>query len=245
MTAASVLITVFNCESFVQCAVASALAQIASDFEVVVIDDGSTDATALKLDQIKDARLKISHCARMGRAKALNFGIANCASPYIAILDADDIALAHRLHLQIAYLDAHQNIALAGSRYRVFIDERGHAVHNETVAPTAFRGIIEEIRHFRNPIFHSSIMFRKTLIEDVGGYDETLACTEDLDLYVRLAARHELANMEERLSLKRLHAKQFFGGERNVFASREGKEAETTVKRRIAALLCGDDVECR
>lgn len=237
MPAASILITVFNCEAYVERSVASALAQIVGDFEVVVVDDGSTDSTALRLDRMKDARLKVLHCARMGRAKALNFGLANCASGYVAILDADDIALAHRLYVQTAYLDAHDDIALVGSRYRVFIDERGHAVHHETVAPTTFEGIIEEIRHFRNPMFHSSVMFRKALIEQIGGYDESLACTEDFDLYVRLSGRRRLANMEERLSLKRLHAKQFFGGERNVFSSPEGKQAEMTIKRRIAASL--------
>ncbi len=245
VAAASILMTVFNCETFVQYAVASALAQKAASFDVVVVDDGSTDSTAQRLDEIKDARLRVLHCARLGRAKALNFGLTKCASRYVAILDADDIALAHRLHRQIAYLDGYRNIALAGSRYRVFIDECGHAVHSETVAPTDFPGIVEAIRRFRNPIFHSSVMFRKKLVEDIGGYDETLACTEDLDLYVRLAARHELANMDERLALKRLHAGQFFGGANNVFASPAGKQAEATIRRRIAALLPDGTMERR
>jgi len=244
MPDASILMTVFNGETHVGCAVASALSQIVRDFEVIVIDDGSTDATANRLDQIKDARLKVLHCERMGRVRALNFGLERCSSPYVAILDADDVALAHRLYLQIAYLDAHQDIALAGSKYRVFIDAGGHVSHKESVAPTAFKAIVEELTQLRNPIFRSSIMFRKTVIQNIGGYDESLPCMEDLDLYVRLGSRHRLANMEERLSLKRLHARQFFGGERNVFASPEGKRAEMIIKRRIADSGLGGG-ECR
>ena len=86
MAHASILITVFNCDGYIQDSVASALSQTANDFEVVVIDDGSTDLTAKILDDGKDARLKVIHCQRMGRAKALNFGLESCSSAYVAIL---------------------------------------------------------------------------------------------------------------------------------------------------------------
>jgi len=235
---ASVLMTVYNCQNYVKTAVASALAQAAGDFEVVVIDDGSTDLTRQILDGFDDPRLKIVHSERLGRSRALNFGIETCASPYIAILDADDVALPHRLHEQITYLDAHADVALVGSRYRPFIDQDGKSI-GEDVFPLEFCEIADELRQFKCPLFHSSVMFRREGIRDAGGYDESLASNEDWDLYVRLAlsARLPIANIDERLSLKRLHREQFFWGDGGVEFSPAGQQAEMTVRRRISDLL--------
>lgn len=235
---ASVLMTVYNCQTYVKTAVASALAQVAGEFEVVVIDDGSTDLTRQILDGFDDPRLKVVHGKRMGRSKALNFGIEACAAPYIAILDADDVALPYRLREQVAYLDENADAALVGSRYRPFIDKDGVPT-GEDVFPLEFSEIADELRQFRCPLFHSSVMFRKETIRGAGGYDESLASNEDWDLYVRLAlsARLPIANIDERLSLKRLHREQFFWGDGGVEFSSAGRQAEMTVRRRISDLL--------
>jgi glycosyltransferase involved in cell wall biosynthesis len=238
---ASVLMTVYNCQNYVKTAVASALAQVAGEFEVVVIDDGSTDLTRQILDGFEDPRLTVVHCGRLGRSKALNLGVEKCAAPYIAILDADDVALPHRLREQIAYLDANADVALAGSRYRPFIDKDGKST-GEDVFPLEFPEIAHELRQFRCPLFHSSVMFRKEAIRDAGGYDEGLASNEDWDLYARLAlsAGLPIANIDERLSLKRIHREQFFWGDDGAEFSPAGQRAEMTVRRRISDLqrLC-------
>ena len=235
---ASVLMTVYNCQNYVKTAIASALVQVGGEFEVVVIDDGSTDLTRQILDGFDDPRLKVVHSERMGRSRALNFGIETCAAPYIAILDADDVALPHRLRGQVAYLDANPDVALVGSRYRPFIDKDGKPT-GEDIFPLEFTEIADELRQFRCPLFHSSVMFRKETIRSAGGYDEGLASNEDWDLYVRLAlsARLQIANIDERLSLKRLHREQFFWGDGGVEFSSAGQQAEMIVKRRISDLL--------
>jgi glycosyltransferase involved in cell wall biosynthesis len=235
---ASVLMTVYNCQSYLKASVESALLQVLEDFEVVVIDDGSTDLTRQILDDFDDPRLTVVHCERMGRARALNFGMARCASPYVAILDADDVALPHRLQSQITYLDANADVVLVGSRYRPFIDKDGTSM-SEDIFPLDFPRISDELRQFRCPLFHSSIMFRKEAIRDVGGYDESLATSEDWDLYVRLAlaARMPIANIDQRLSLKRIHPKQFFWGHGGAQFSAAGQRSEMTVRERISDLL--------
>ena len=132
---ASVLMTVYNCQSYVKTAVASALAQVDREYEVVVIDDGSTDVTREILDGFEESHdFKVVHSSRLGRSRALNLGIESCASPYIAILDADDVALPHRLREQVAYLDSHSDVGLVGSRYRPFIDKDGKSI-GEDILP--------------------------------------------------------------------------------------------------------------
>ena len=233
--------TVYNCQNYLRTSVESALSQVAEEeFEVVVINDGSTDLTSEILDEFADPRLKVVHCERMGRSKALNFGVARCAAPYVAVLDADDVALPHRLRQQVAYLDAHADVALVGSRYRPYIDQDGKPM-SEDVFPLRFAEIADELSQFRCPLFHSSVMFRKQRICDAGGYDESLTSNEDWDLYVRLAlaARLPIANIDERLSLKRIHPKQFFWGRDGAQFSSSGQRSEMTVRRRIADLLEG------
>jgi len=239
---ASVLMTVYNCQTYVRTAVASALSQVASEFEVVVIDDGSTDLTRQILDGFDDPRLKVVHCDRLGRSRALNLGLESCASPYVAILDADDVALPHRLHSQIAYLDTNADVALVGSRYRPFIDKDGNSLH-EDIFPVEFSKIARELKGYGCPLFHSSVMFRKEKIRDLGGYDETLSACEDWDLYVRLAlaARLPIANIDERLSLKRLHPQQFFWGHEGTQFSPSGQRSEMTVRQRISEL---PEIQC-
>jgi len=80
-------------------------------------------------------------------------------------------------------------------------------------------------------------MFRRNVIRDLGGYDESLPCYDDLDLYVRVAARSKIANVEQRLSFKRRHPAQFFGGPNGMLQTPEGQRALAAVNRRIAGVL--------
>jgi len=166
----------------------------------------------------------------------LNLGILNCKGKYIAILDADDISLSNRLSTQVEFMLRHRDVAIVGSRYRTYIDENGDLTGNEDVEPMSFREIISKFRTGYNALFHSSVMFNKEMILEIGGYDESLACLEDFDLYVRAAARFEIGNIDERLSLKRIHERQFFGGRHGIHFGPEGEHAMNIVRGRIALL---------
>jgi len=236
MPCATILTAVFNCEDYIALAVGSALAQTEGDIEILVVDDGSTDRTPEILARYDDPRLRVLRCDRGGQPRALNIGLAACASAYVAILDADDVALPDRVRLQADFLDANGEIMLVGSGVRPLIDANGDPIRR-VLLPTDAEGIMSDLRRFITPMFHSSIMFRKSAVVALGGYDDTLRCHIDTDLYARLIGacqRVSIANIEAELSLKRLHPGQSFGPESGVRTSPEGLRSAETARRRIA-----------
>jgi glycosyltransferase involved in cell wall biosynthesis len=236
MPRATILTAVFNCEDYIALAVESALAQTERDIEVLVIDDGSTDRTAEILASYDDPRLGILRRERGGQARALNIGLASCRSAYVAILDADDVVLPDRVRLQADFLDANAEIVLVGSRFRPSIDAKGDPI-GRAVLPMNVENMIADLQKFITPMFHSSVMYRKSAVLAVGGYDESLVCNKDTDLYTRLigpSRRRNIANLDAELSLKRLHPGQYFGPENGVRTSPEGLRSAETVRRRIA-----------
>jgi glycosyltransferase involved in cell wall biosynthesis len=118
-----------------------------------------------------------------GLAKALNHGLAACTGDYIMRMDSDDISLSDRLALEKLYLDMHPEIDLVASWSSEFIDE-DHDLRLKT-SPTEHDAIVEALR-WRNVIAHPTILIRKTVLQNLGGYRETVGLLEDYDLYVRL-----------------------------------------------------------
>jgi len=231
----SILITVFNCASYISESVSSALSQDFDDFELVVVDDGSTDGTREFLDSIADKRLKLLDPGRLGRPRALNFGIHNSLGQYVAILDADDISFRSRLSAEVGFLRENPNVAIVGSRYKTYVDEGANPIREE-IEPMSFGEISSKFRTNQNPMFHSSVMFNRAIVQEMGGYDTSLACLVDWDLYVRVAARFEIRNIDARLSLKRIHERQFFGGRHGVHFGPEATHASDIIRERTTLL---------
>ena len=236
MPRATILTTVFNCEDYIAIAVESALAQTERDIEVLVVDDGCTDRTIERLRRFEDSRLRIISCGRQGQSRALNTGLAAASAEYVAILDAYDVALPDRVRLQAGFLDNNDQVVLVGSRFRPSIDASGDRIRRDVLA-TEVDGIVEALQKFVTPMFHSSVMYRKAAVVAIGGYDETLLCYKDTDLYVRVIGPHRsrsIVNLDAELSLKRLHAGQFFGPDNGVRVSPAGLRSAATVRGRIA-----------
>lgn len=235
MPRASILMTVYNGDRHISSSIQSALDQTIQDIELLIFNDGSSDGTRSIIEAVVDSRVTVVHSERVGRARALNEGVKACSSAYVAILDADDIALPTRVEEQIAFLDRRKKVDLVGSRYRCVIDEQGAPVR-DVVLPMAYPGFVRWFHNERCPLFHSSVMFRRAAVMGIGGYDETLTHCLDLDLYVRLLAaapEPNIANMDSRLSLKRVHSKQYFGPENGVRTSQEGVATREEVRRRV------------
>jgi GT2 family glycosyltransferase len=202
----SVLMTTFNGAGFIGASIASVLAQSFSEFELIVVDDGSTDETAQVLVAIGDPRLRVLRLAANGGVVAArNAGFLAARGRYVAALDHDDLSHPERLARQVAYLDSHPDVVLVATE--IEIEEavgRRHAPDHPTGGdPTLIRWLL----HVDNPLTWSSAMLRANAVRRLGAFmrpDYELA--DDFDLYHRLLAIGQIARLDEVLTVYRWHA---------------------------------------
>ena len=185
----SVLLPVYNAAHTLPEALESLRAQTLTDFEVIAVDDGSTDTTPEILARFsRDSRFRSFSQPHQGILPALNAGLAACRAPYVARMDADDRAHPARLEKQAAFLDAHPEVAVTGCLVRAFPAEHvrtGFRIYLEWLnSLTTHADICREI-FVESPLPHPSVMFRREWVERVGGYQER-GWPEDYDLWLRL-----------------------------------------------------------
>jgi glycosyltransferase involved in cell wall biosynthesis len=199
--AVSVLMAVRDGAPWVAEAVGSVLGQTLADLELIVVDDGSTDATPEVLAGVTDRRLRLERRQREGLTRSLNHALARARAPLVGRLDADDVALPTRLARQVAFLTTHPEVGVLGTAARE-VDETGAQVR--VVRPPSEDAAIRRVLIRRNPMLHSTVVMRRALLERVGGYDESFAVAQDYDLWLRLAPLTRLANLDEVLVVRRL-----------------------------------------
>jgi hypothetical protein len=200
----SVLMTVYNAEQWLREAVGSLVAQRFTDWELIAIENGSTDESRVILEACADERIRlVALPSNIGRTPALRQAFDFARGEYIAVLDADDVARSDRLERQVAHLDTTPDAVLVGSWAR-YIDERGVAFRYWR--PPADREAIIELLGWANPIVHSSAMYRAALARDVGGYPLERPYAQDCGLWLRLAARGAVDVIPEELCDQRILA---------------------------------------
>jgi hypothetical protein len=227
----SVLLPVYNGAAFLRGAIDSVLAQSFRDFELLVIDDGSSDGSADIALSAGDPRVRVLRNERnLGLAGTLNVGLEAARAPLVARQDADDISLPERLARQTAFADAHPEIALVGTQGWA-IDAAGRKC-GDLDKPREAAGIAW-LMMFDNAFLHTSVLFRRDVVQALGGYDPTFVYCQDYELWSRLLMSHPAANLPERLVLSRLH-----GGSMTETVQKEyGDQALGVMARNQSAAL--------
>jgi len=206
MPQVTVVMAVYNAAQFLREAVTSILAQTYSDFELIAVDDASSDESLSILESFADTRMRIiRHPANLGAALSRNDALVAARGEFVAIMDADDVCAATRLSRQVSFLEANPLVGVVGCGVYDNIDGKGVALStsylprdNETIQ----RSLMEQWC-----FLHSSIMFRRELLEQAGGYRQVFEPAEDHDLVLRILEYCQAHNLYEPLVQYRLNPK--------------------------------------
>jgi glycosyltransferase involved in cell wall biosynthesis len=203
MPRVTVLLPVFNGARYLKGALGSVIAQSYKDFELLVIDDGSTDQTPAIVTSFHDMRIKyLRHNKNEGLIASLNEGIALSEGEYIARMDADDICDPRRLSLQTEFLDHNPDVGVVGTAVRLMDDNGRPGL--AYVFPEEHEAILWAMA-FLCPIAHPSVMMRRGLVSESGGYSRAVLHAEDYDLWERLSTKTRMANLPLKLLNLRKH----------------------------------------
>src|SRR5690349_4705242 len=195
----SVIIPTYNRKTMLAEAVASVLAQSYRDFELIVVDDGSTDGTAEDLRARFDARVNVIEQTRRGVAAARNRGVGAARGEYIAFLDSDDFWLARKLERQMAFvLAARREISQTEDIWiRNGVRVNPMKKHRK-LSGDVFRASLELCL-----VSPSAVLMTRELFDGIGGFDESFPLCEDYDLWLRIAHNHDVDLLPEPLVVKR------------------------------------------
>jgi glycosyltransferase involved in cell wall biosynthesis/GT2 family glycosyltransferase len=206
MPTVSVVIPTFNRATLVVEALRSVLCQTFRDYEIVVIDDGSTDSTRDVLaPSVEDGKVRYVFQPNQGESAARNRGIRMARGKYITFLDSDDLYLPHKLERQVAYLDTHPEVALVHSGYSKF-DDAGADLGYRDTSRLSGRIYPRILLEWSVLMAVPTVMVRASVLAEVGGFDEAMRQAPDLDLWRRIAMRYPIAAIPEELCKVRQHA---------------------------------------
>jgi len=225
MVKVSVIMSAYNCERYLRETIDSILNQTFNNFELIIVNDGSTDSTREILESYADSRMHIVNQKNMGISKAKNRAAALSSGEYVAVIDADDIWLPEKLGKQVNFLDEHSDIGLAGTATSV-IDKKGRFMGTLRVVETNEQ--IQDALLKDNCFSHSSIMLRKSIFEKVGYYNEEFDYSLDYDLLLRVSERCRVWNIPEVLTIWRFN-------EEGVSVNKHSKQMKYASLARVLA----------
>ena len=229
--AVTVLMSTYNGVRYIDQAIRSILRQTWRDFEFLIIDDASTDRTVEIIESYHDHRIcLLRNETNLGVTRSLNRGLASAHGALVAIQDHDDVSHPERLSKQVEFMAANPDMVLAGAQARL-LNSRGR----RRWRPGWWRPLSPESIRFQsmfdNPFIHSTIIFRREVIwNEFGGYDEKYATGHDYDLVSRVAQRHLVRNLPEKLFDYRVHD--------DALGKRYGTQHSTLTKHVVKRNLC-------
>jgi len=230
----SVLMSVYNGERYLQEAVESVLQQTYTDYEFIIIDDGSKDRTWELLNAFSDLRIRlISNEENIGLPQSLNRGIQLSRGDYLARQDADDISTSERLAMQMRFLEEHPEVGVLGT-WVAYIDKQGQRIG--TWATPGSPPLVSWSLLFGNCIAHPSVIVRRSLLRQGLTYRPNFLYAQDYDLWARLDTKTQLANLAEVLYLRRVH--QEMVGVKH--SERQDQTARVVMQQAIERVLADD-----
>lgn len=236
MPRVTVLTSVYNGLPYFDRAIPSIMDQTYKDFEFLIVDDGSTDGTPERLEQVaeQDSRIHVLSPGRIGFSRALNFGLARAKGEYIARQDFDDISYPLRLERQVAFLDSHPKVGLLGAHYVIEDENRGERYVRKW--PEDHESLVRAMSK-AIPFAHTLVILRKEALVAAGGIAEVQTIT-DLKTWIRVAQLGwELANVPEVLgvhyvfTMSHFHQAMKYRKRQRVLAS---MQAEAIIKLGMA-----------
>lgn len=202
----SIVMPCYNSEKYISEAIDSILQQTYANWELIIVDDGSTDGSKNIINKFKqrDERIKVLlNKENKGVSAARNLGIRNCSGQYIAFLDSDDIARAKRLETEVRFLETNKKYGAVGSQVQV-IDLESHIIGKSSLPVTW--ADLRKIMFFKNPFICSSMMVRKSIIEKYQiSFDEHIKIGEDFLFWIELSRYCNILVLKDYLAAYRLN----------------------------------------
>ena len=236
MPSVTVVMPVYNGEQYLAEAIESILNQTFTDFEFLIVDDGSQDSSAAIIRDYanRDERIRvIQHERNQGQASARNSGIAAAAGRFIAAMDSDDISLPQRLEKQVNFLQSHPDIGVVGTfLHTVSADKTGRQSH---AYPQQHAIIVLESALGNTAVAGAATMARRNILRSVSGYESSQNLAIDKELFTRLFGTTRFANLPMALYVYRLHH-----GQMSQMSDEEQKTVALEIRRRWLARLWGE-----
>ncbi|MDP9079233.1 MAG: glycosyltransferase [Bacteroidota bacterium] len=199
----TVLMPAYNAEKYIREAITSVLGQSFADFELLIVNDGSTDDTEKIVRSFHDPRIVMISQENKGVSAALNLGLAHARAPYIARFDADDICLPNRLKVQYEFITTYPEYTIIGSAVE-YMDADGHYIF--THHPEGhLNEEIQQLKYSICPFIHSSVFYKKEAVVNKGGYNEHAYTYEDHFLWVNILKNEKACNLSQALIKVRLN----------------------------------------
>jgi glycosyltransferase involved in cell wall biosynthesis len=199
----TVLMPAYNAAKYIAEAITSVLAQSFTDFELLIVNDGSNDGTAKIVRLFNDPRIVLISQENKGVASALNLGLRYARAPYIARFDADDVCYADRLKVQYDFITAYPEYSVIGSAAD-YVDADGHYIFTHHPAGH-LNEEIQQLKYSICPFIHSSVFYNKELVINAGGYNEHAYTFEDHFLWVNILKTEKACNLSQPLIKVRLN----------------------------------------
>ncbi len=200
----SVLMTVFNGERYLQAAIDSLINQTYKHWELILVDNGSNDRSFEIINNYIDKRIYIFRLKKnIGRTAALRFAFNKAKNEFIAVLDADDLAHSNRFFDQMKYMKRNPDLALIAS-WTQYIDENGNIIGLHQ--PSFKKKSLSDSFGWTNPIDHSSVFYRKSIAEKLGGYPSHYIWGQDSALFLKIASQYKISIIEKPLTQIRIQS---------------------------------------